>query len=179
MYIKDYEFNSVHNFYKKGIKRDIPDVLGVDNILVEEIADRIKNYNGEKRTSKFRGMWKIYDIDILDLLKTKVEYDRFHHYAKYNKDINIRPFEMLARCIKTKYYMYKGKRLISYFNSDKNKYMRALKRIRLGWSIEETIDRQDEIIPYKEAGAKGFQIMCDNKGISRKEGVKIIHSIIR
>ena len=74
--------------------------------------------------------------------------------------------------------MYKGKRLISFFNSDKTKYQRALKRIRLGWSIDEAIARQDEIIPYKEAGAKGFQIMCDNQGISRKEGVKRIHRII-
>ena len=159
MFIKGEEYNCVHNFYKNGIKRDIPDVLGIDKILVEEIADRIKNYDGKKRTSKFRGMWKIYDIDILDLLKTKVEYDRFHHYAKYNKVTDLRPFEMLARCIKTKYYMYKGKRLISFFNSDKTKYQRALKRIRLGWSIDEAIARQDEIIPYKEAGSKGFQII--------------------
>ena len=175
MFIKG-ENLQVHNFYTR-IKRDIPDFLGVDNELVEEMANRIKNPKKKKSRSKYKGKWKLYDIDVLDLLKTREEYKRLIHYARYNP--NITPFDLLSRCIKTKYYMYKGKRLISYFNSDKNKYMRALKRIRLGWSIEEAIERQDEIIPYKETGAKGFQIMCDNKGISRKEGVKIIHSIMR
>ena len=49
----------------------------------------------------------------------------------------------------------------------------------MGWSIEEAIERQDEIISYSEAGKKGFKIMCNNKGVSKKEGVKIIHTIMR
>ena len=166
----------IHNFYK-GIKRDIPDILGIDNELIEEMASRIKNPKIRRKKSIYDGKYKYMNIDILDLIKNKTEYDRFHYYVKYNPDI--KPFDLLSRCIKTKYYMYKGKRLISFFNSDKNKYMRALKRIRLGWSIDEAIARQDEIIPYDVAGAKGFKIMCDKHGLTKYEGVRIIHSYIK
>jgi len=74
----------IHNFYTR-IKRDIPDVLGIDNELIEEMASRIKNPKIKRKKSIYNEKYKYMDIDILDLLKNKTEYEGvkiIHTYIK-------------------------------------------------------------------------------------------------
>lgn len=91
----------IHNFYTR-IKRDIPDVLGIDNELVEEMASRIKN--PEKYTIV---------VDRLRFIKSQFKENDFRIYI--DRFIN----EMTIGQLSKKYNLPKSKIKLICLNGKK------------------------------------------------------------